>query len=240
MRLLPALLLFLLLPACDPNRKPPGQNVTSDSTLTVAGAMHATMTEGNLSGSIDLDTLQDRAGLYGLGPGEYLRGEILAFDGRGYLSQVDGAGGMTVDQTMQLRPPFFVYTHQRSWNEYTVPPDVRTLDQFADYLDQLTIGDPRPFVYRLAGPVEQAEIHIQNLPEGIVPESPKEAHRGQQTYTLQDRQVDILGFFSTSHQGVFTHLDSYVHMHLITRERDRMGHLDGAVFGEGMKLFLPE
>ncbi len=238
---LPILLLIAwLLLACDPNRPAPGQAIASDTSLTVAGSMEATMRGGKLSGSIDLDTLQNREGLYGLGPGEYLRGEVLIFDGRGYLSRVDGPDGMTVTQTMQLRPPFFVYTHQRTWNEYTVPTDVRTLDQFVDYLDQLTIGDPRPFVYRLAGPVERATIHIQNLPEGTVPTSPEEAHRGQQTYALKDRQVDILGFFSTSHQGIFTPLDSYVHMHLITHERDRMGHLDGVVFGEGMKLFLPE
>ena len=235
-----SLCVLLALTACDPNWVPPGQTIASDSALTIAGSMAATTRQGKLSGSIDLDTLQNRNGLYGLGPGEYLRGEVLVFDGRGYLSQVDGPDGMTVRETMALRPPFFVYTHQRTWNEYTVPVTVRTLKQFVDYLDQLTIGDPRPFVFRLAGPVEQAKIHIQNLPDGVVPESPEEAHRGQREYTLRDREVDILGFFSTEHQGVFTPLDSYVHLHLITRERDAMGHLDGVMFGEGMKLFLPE
>ena len=67
--------------------------------------------------------------------------------------------------------------------------------------------------------------------------SPQEAHQGQVNYELNDEDVAILGFFSTAHQGIFTHHDSYVHMHLITKDASKMGHLDELEIGQ-MKLFL--
>ncbi|MBT3819061.1 MAG: alpha-acetolactate decarboxylase, partial [Lentimicrobiaceae bacterium] len=40
---------------------------------------------------------------------------------------------------------------------------------------------------------------------------------------------------------VFTHHDSNVHMHLITTDRRKMGHLDKVLFGSGdIKLYLPK
>ena len=68
--------------------------------------------------------------------------------------------------------------------------------------------------------------------------SPKEAHQGQVDYKLNEEHVDIVGFFSTQHKGIFTHHDSYLHLHLITRDRTKMGHLDDVEFDE-MKLYLP-
>lgn len=51
----------------------------------------------------------------------------------------------------------------------------------------------------------------------------------------------MVGYFSTSHQGEFTHHDSFTHIHLITADRKVMGHLDHAEFrGSEMALFLAE
>ena len=239
MRALLMLFLGLSLSGCDPNKPTVANRPSSDATVSVAGSMRATLFDGKLDGMIDLDTVE-RAGLYGLGPAEYLRGEVLVLDGVGYRSRVTGPADMVVEQTLDLDPPFFVYTHQHEWYEYTIPANVLDMPQLLDYLDRLTEDRLRPFVFRLSGPVESATIHVQNLAPGVVPRSPKEAHRGQQNYVLRNRQVDMLGFFSTTHQGVFTHHDSYGHVHLITRDRTLMGHLDEVTFGENLKLYLRE
>ena len=89
--------------------------------------------------------------------------------------------------------------------------------------------------------MDKADIHIQNLPEGTPVSSPQEAHQGQTNYVLENRKVEIVGFFSKEHQGVFTHHDSFVHLHLITQDRRQMGHLDEMLLGKGDKrLFLPK
>lgn len=70
--------------------------------------------------------------------------------------------------------------------------------------------------------------------------SPAEAHQGQVNYQLNDEMSEILGFFSTSHKAVFTHHDTFLHMHLITKDRKKMGHLDEVLFSPGsVRLFLP-
>jgi acetolactate decarboxylase len=43
----------------------------------VAGAMKNVMWKGQLFGTIDLDTIFNKQHLYGLGPVEYLTGELL-------------------------------------------------------------------------------------------------------------------------------------------------------------------
>jgi len=68
--------------------------------------------------------------------------------------------------------------------------------------------------------------------------SPAEAHQGQTNYYLNNEEVEIVGFFSTEHQGVFTHHDSFLHMHLITKDKSLMGHLDELELDK-VTLYLP-
>jgi len=96
-------------------------------------------------------------------------------------------------------------------------------------------------MFKLSGMVEKATIHIVNLPKGTKVRSPEDAHQGQKNYTIKNEQTDIVGFFSTTHQAIFTHHDTFLHMHLISADRKFMGHLDEVLFkASTMKLFLPE
>ena len=85
----------------------------------------------------------------------------------------------------------------------------------------------------------KAKIHIQNLPKGAIVTSPAEAHQGQIDYVLLNEDVTIIGFFSTEHKGIFTHHDSTIHLHLITKDESKMGHLD-ALEIDNMQLYLPK
>ena len=95
-------------------------------------------------------------------------------------------------------------------------------------------------MFKISGMVETATIHIVNLPTGAKVSSPSEAHQGQVDYELVNEQMDIIGFFSTEHKAIFTHHDTYVHMHLVTKDRKKMGHLDEVLFKAGsLTLYLP-
>ncbi|MFK8165383.1 MAG: acetolactate decarboxylase [Lewinella sp.] len=237
----PLLLFFLALTflACDPNRKPPTYS-REDGNLTVAGSMRSVLYDGKTKGQILLDTISERKGLYGLGPSAFLQGELLILNGQAYRSEVVSKKEMKVEKTFSTKAPYFVYTQQTDWQEFTLPPSVRTYRQLLDYVDRITTSKPRPFVFRLNGRIKQADIHVANLPNGVFPSEPKEALTGQQSYRLTDRDVEIVGFFSVNHQGIFTDLDSYGHLHLITTDRDMMGHLDGFQPGAGMQLYIPK
>ena len=203
------------------------------------GAMRQVMWEGKLEGQVSLDTLNPKKGLYGLGPESYLTGELLIDDGVVYVSRVTSDSTMVVEQTTEVSAPFFVYAHVDRWRSVSLPDSITNLKQFEYFLDKITLREKRPFAFKLEGVISGAFIHVQNLPEGTTVSSPQQAHQGQTNYTVQNAPVSIIGFFSTQHQGVYTHHDSFVHMHLITADKQLMGHLDEASFGT-MTLYLPE
>lgn len=208
--------------------------------VKIVGEMKNVMWKGQLYGTINLDTITNKTSLYGLGPVEYLAGEILIIDGRSYKSTVVSNTTMKVEQTYNIKAPFFGYANIANWAEQTLPDSIQTIQQLEQYLDKVTESSPRPFMFKLSGTVEQATIHIVNLPKGSKVSSPDEAHKGQKNYELKNEQSEIIGFFSTEHKAIFTHHNTYLHMHLITTDRQKMGHLDNVLFKKGtMKLYLP-
>ncbi len=212
-----------------------------NNPVKIVGQMKDVMWQGQLSGNIDLDTITDKTNLYGLGPVEYLSGEILILNGKSYKSTVTSDSTMLVEETYQVKAPFFGYTNIPKWTEQLLPDNIQTIHQLERYLDTQTKNANRPFMFKLSGMVEKATIHIVNLPKGAKVRTPEDAHQGQKNYTLNNKQTDIVGFFSTTHQAIFTHHDTFLHMHLISADRKFMGHLDGVLIKAGtMKLYLPE
>jgi acetolactate decarboxylase len=227
--------LLITLSACTPPA-----DVTYPE-IQIAGAMKNVMWKGELDAIIQLDDIADKEGLYAIGPLSGLRGEILIFDGTAYVSRVSADTSISVEETYQAGAPFLVYGHVTKWKETELPDHVTDLASLEAYVDENTRNYQRPFLFQLSGEVASADIHIQNLPEGTPVSSPSEAHQGQVNYPLENKSVEIVGFFSTEHQGVFTHHDTYLHLHLLTTDRKQMGHLDRVTFEPSrMKLFLPQ
>jgi len=214
------------------------QTLIPENKVMVTGAMRQVMWEGKLDAQIQLDSLAGQKGLYGIGPLSGLQGEILLQDGHCYVSKVSGPAEMRAFEDPKAGAPFFVYAKVLAWEEFSVPDSIRNLEMLEIYLDELSLNRPRPFAFRLNGLALEANIHIQNLPDGARVSSPEEAHAGQVNYHITNEPVEITGFFSTEHKAVFTHHDTFMHLHLITADKTKMGHLDALTPGS-MKLYLP-
>jgi acetolactate decarboxylase len=206
--------------------------------VKITGAMKRVMWEGKLDGLLHFDTLSDQSNLYGLGPLAGLRGEITIDAGQVYVSRVTSDTTMEVIKTNEVSAPFFVRAQVTDWQETQLPDTVRSIQQLEEYLIDRVNNRKDPFPFKLTGTIDSAFIHVQNLPPGTNVSSPKEAHQGQTNYRLGSQEVSIIGFYSQKHQGIFTHHDSYLHLHLITEDESQMGHLDRVSFGT-MQLFLP-
>lgn len=219
------------------------RNSTKDTEsfpdIKIVGAMKNVMWKGELAGTINLDTISDKNGLYGLGPVSYLTGELLINNGKSYVSKVTSDSTMSLEKRYDVSAPFFVYANVTDWSEVELPPDLKTIQNLEKFIDAKTTDFKRPFAFKLVGQISSAIIHIQNLPRGTKVSSPEEAHQGQITYELKNENAEIIGFFSTEHKGIFTHHDSFLHMHLITTDETKMGHLDQLEI-EKMKLYLPK
>lgn len=216
------------------------QTQKSANDIKIVGAMKNVLWKGQLYGSIHLDTIANKKHLYGLGPVEYLSGELMIFDGKSYKSTVLSPNTMKVEKTFDVKAPFFGYANIEKWKEIRLPDSVQTIPQLENYLDQITKTAKRPFMFRLNGTVETAKIHVVNLPKGAKVSSPDEAHEGQVDFTITQQASDIIGFFSTEHKSIFTHHDTFLHMHLLTADKTKMGHLDEIILQKGnVILYLP-
>lgn len=213
--------------------------LTDPSKVKVVGAMRNVMWKGELAGTIALDTIQSREGLYGLGPTDYLDGELLILNGKSYVSRVNTDGTIRMEETFQAHAPFFVYANVSEWKELDLD-GIASIQALEEYLTTIKGEVNRPFAFGMKGRVAKATIHVQNLPKGSKVSSPADAHVGQMKYEIVDEEVEIVGFYSTEHQGIFTHHDSYVHIHLITTDRTKMGHLDQVVFEDDVQVFIPK
>lgn len=203
----------------------------------VTGAMKNVMWKGELGPVLNLDTVA-HGNFYGLGPLEYLRGEVMVLQGVPYKSIVDDAGRIQVS-TSHSNVPFFVYATVDNWEEFEIPEDVRSMKALETYLLKLK-GDRKPFPFLLKGKIDSADLHIVNLPAGKIVSSPEDAHTGRFNFIVRNSQVEVLGFFSTRHQGIFTHHDTYIHMHLITAGKEIMGHVDALNWNSShLRLLLP-
>ncbi len=139
-----------------------------------------------------------------------------------------------------IRPdrPVFVYANVSEWNESPLPDSIRDLRQFESYLILVTKNKKEPFAFKLTGIMEKAALHVVNLPPGTKVISPDDAHKGKVNVELVNEAAEIIGFFSTQHQSVFTHHDTY--LHLITADRSKMGHVDEFLLKKGtVRLYLP-
>lgn len=224
--------------SCNSNNKN-SETSASKNEVKIVGAMKDVMWKGELDGKISLDTISNKKGLYGLGPESFLMGEILINNGTTYTSKVLSDSTMIVEKNAKTSAPFFVYANSTDWKTIKLPETVKSISDLETFITSQSKNSDTPFVFKLSGTVNSAEIHIQNLPKGTKVSSPKEAHQGQINYMLENEAVDIIGFYSTKHQGVFTHHDSFLHMHLITKDEKKMGHLDNIQL-ENATLFLPK
>lgn len=206
--------------------------------VNVVGEMRNVMWKGELGPSLELDTISERGGLYGLGPLTELKGELLIVDGTSYVSTVLADSTPSVEKSYRVSAPFFVYANVQEWNDEELPTHVKSISDLEKHIDRKTKDFERPFVFKLTGTVSNAVYHIQNLPDGAKVSSPEEAHQGQVKYPLKNVEAIIVGFFSTEHQGVFTHHDTFLHMHIITGDEKHMGHLDELQI-DRMNLHLP-
>jgi acetolactate decarboxylase len=204
--------------SCDSKSENAEIIIANNVSAQVVGAMKNVMWKGKLAGMISGETIKEKKGLCALGPVEYLSRDLLIIDGRSYLSKVISDSSMAVQESFQVNAPFLVYANQLDWNIEDFASELRTIQSLEEFIERASVDFERPFVFKLIGLVAQVEIHIQNLPKGRKVSSPEEVHQGQTNFTIENSELEIVGFFSTDYKGIFTHHASNVPLHLITED----------------------
>ena len=197
--------------------------------VVITGAMRNTMFNGQLAGLIDMDSICG-PGAYGLGPLEYLRGELLVLDGHCYVSTATSDSTMKVEERRDVSAPFFVHQRVKGWIPVELPDSVIDLAGIDAFLTAAYGALGIPFAFKLTGIFKEIDVHIVDVPPGTEVHGPDDAHRGNKRYHILGAEAEAIGFFSTRHKAVFTHHDTNIHMHAITADRGWMGHVEAITF----------
>ena len=226
--------LLLTVFACS-SREP-----TAFPVVKYAGAMRNVTENHDTTSHIYLDTINPHRRLYGLGPLEGMSGEILIIDGRPYASKMNSKGFNRVRQTYDVRSPYFVYAHVKDWDAAELPAD-SILDnrKLGLYLEKLAkekgIDVEKPFPFMLQGEFRKMQYHISYMPKK------KKKRTPPKSFTVENADVIIIGFFSKHHQGIFTEPGSNVVMSFMTTSASHIGQIDQLTLkGKRVQLLLPE
>src|SRR5690554_1001709 len=123
-----------------------------NSEVVPTGAMRDAMWSGELEGKIALDTLP-LENLYGLGPIEFLAGEIMILDGVILTSRIRKDSSLLVERESAAKAPFFVHAYVENWEEHQLPDTIRSISDLDQYLLEIqkSHGPDQPFPFLLVG-----------------------------------------------------------------------------------------
>jgi acetolactate decarboxylase len=190
-----------------------------------------------------LDTLADKSTLYGMGPYDKMKGEIMVLRGIPFYVSAFADGKALVSQSWDIRSPFFVYSNVEKWKEFNFPDPVTSIQELQEKVAAIATANGydlnEPFAFRIAGQFDQVGTHV------VTPRSPEiegyRANVNSQLFALDSTSGELLGFYSQQHQGVFTGSASFVHVHYLKADQTFMGHMNEIKTGANtLKLYLPK
>jgi acetolactate decarboxylase len=225
-----------------------------EGLVEYVGAQKDIFVSGKASSVVSLEDLAGHKGLYAMGPIDGLDGEITIFDSKPYITQVRGSD-YVLEKTFKHGAFFLVWTEQTAWKDVPVPGTVKgyvDLQNFVKAQAQAEgIDVTKPFPFLLAGMPVEIKWHINvDRTEGK-PITKELFVRSKAPFVTKNEPVDIIGFYSDHHVGVFlaeyapaikegSGIKNAIHIHLVSRTSKAAGHIDDITLGDNMVLRLPK
>lgn len=205
----------------------------------VLGEMRRMFTAHDIAANVDLSKLSATPHVYALGPIAGLQGEITALDGEVFISQVL-ADRPSIMVNPKAKAIFLVYASVPKWRSVDLPATVATETDLASFLENKLPKNTRsPFLVR--GTALAARYHIQNY-TGKAEELTHQAHdQAKVFFELTNAPVELVGFFTSrdGDAGTFVHMGQKTHVHVLSKDRKDMGHLESVKLEPSAKLLLP-
>jgi acetolactate decarboxylase len=205
------------------------------------GEQRRVVRDGDLRGRVALPAMSERPHLYAVGPLEGLKGEVTVWDGTASLARWE-SGKIVTTGEFKGKACFLVYSQVPGWTECKLSSGLKKPEDLEASIFVVArkagVRADRPFPFLLRGRAQRVKLHIVNKTDNA-PHNPEEHAKVKVPVALEACELDVIGFYSSEHAGVFTHHDSYVHMHALTVDRRISGHVEELIPGDGMRLYLP-
>ena len=210
-----------------------------------------------VEGVMELKFFEGKENVYAVGPAANLNGEITVLNSKPYTAKVLGNDdSYMVDRTWNNDALFLVWAQIPRWKGIPIPNTVKTYVELQKFIKEQAsasgIDVSKPIPFQVSGTPIEMIWHINvNRTGGKKPITRELFVKSKAIYTLKNEPVDIVGFYSEKHYGIY--ISQYapaikpdsgpkntVHMHFVSRKSKATGHIDDITLGEGMTLSLPE
>ena len=219
------IIILLIVVACT---SPKGET----PAIKISGTLKRIMMENKTEATIALDSLKDEKHLYGLGAVEGIQGEILIWDSNPIITQVE-EDSVYSKHEYSGAAALLVYTNVSEWNEFPIDQKM-SMKELEEELGRISLAEglsqPFPFLIKTS----------EGLVQGHVVAGSHDAHDSGYKMQSQDQSIEILGFYSDHHQGVFTHHSSSVHMHFKDVPPTFNAHVDELELKGKSVILLPK
>jgi acetolactate decarboxylase len=213
-----------------------------DATFTVkwVGAQRNVL-QGDISGQIALTSISSLQNLYAIGPAEGLRGEVSIFDSVPSISRVvDGA--LKVDTNFNVNACFLVYAQVSAWQRVTMSSPIANEAMLDTYIVKVAakfgIDIAQPFPFLINATAVRATFHVLDKRDKLT--HTRELHeKAKVRFVLQRGPVEVIGFYSNRHRGIFIPANANIHMHVRSANGQISGHLEKIQLERGATLAVP-
>lgn len=183
----------------------------------------------------------------GVGALSESRGEVTIVDGTMWLAYPDGKGGARVESVQQSdeHAMLLVTASNKQWRRVPLEEDIDDANLDAK-LEAIAVAQGidvnTAFPLRIEGPIANVKWHVLDgsKASGQPMRSHEDHMRMAVTGTVAQTEGTLVGFFSKKHHGVFTHMGSNSHLHVVLAKEGISGHVDGITLKKGAVLLLPQ
>ena len=210
-----------------------------------AGKLVNVMVRGDLEPKIHLQDIVPIPHLFAVGVLDRLTGEVIVVDGVATLTRIRD-GKMVIDHAMAGGSPFLIYVSAPAWKERSIPKEVtdeKALEEFVGKAaKEMSVDVEAPFVFRVRGKVAKARIHVVDLEtraKAYEANDPDAHSKALVPFEIVGAPVEMVGIWAQHGESVLTAHGTRSHVHLVTADGTRAGHVDGLTLDGGTVLLLP-
>jgi alpha-acetolactate decarboxylase len=203
---------------------------------------------GETQGVVKLREISTSPGSYGLGALAGLRGEILLWDGKLFVSRGLLANGAVEPAAPMDEAVFFVEARVEAWDEVSIPDDMPQV-QFESFVLQTAarrgLSSDRPFPFTVRGNFHRVLWHVVTGAAtgnhgGQAGRTHSQGHANNRVFDQANVTGFLLGFYSGSAlEGVISHPGERFHIHYADAGFSVSGHVDDYRIARGAVLLLP-
>ncbi|HMI85317.1 MAG TPA: acetolactate decarboxylase [Polyangiaceae bacterium] len=226
--------------AASPTGVSPGQGETR-----VFGALRALMHEGKTGPQVALSSVVPGPHAHAVGALSELRGEVTVLDDDIWLAYPndDGTARVTKVRVSNEQAALLVTAQVGAWRRIPIAAEVRA-DRLDEEIERLArangVDVARPIPLLVEGEFADIGWHVVDGRKIAAAKTHEEHAAAAVRGSVGRATGTLVGFFSTHHQGVFTHMNKNTHFHVVLPKENVAAHVDGVTILPGATLLVPQ